>query len=89
MQYIAVYYTINNLSWDSSKNELAAVTPYYQELLGDSGICFIDGRLSLDNAHMVARRECKGKRNAYKLYKANRLRDLKEDNRPLIKVKQS
>ena len=88
MTYFAIYYTKNTQRWDNTKNMLVECSPYYQELLGDSSCCYIDGRLSLSNAHMVAKRECKGKRQAYKLYRAERLRDIHEDNRPLIIVTQ-
>ena len=88
MTYFAIYYTKNNQKWDKQQSALVECTPYYRELCGDSSCCSIDGRLSIENAHMVARRECKGKRQAYKLYRAERLRDIHEDNRPLIIVTQ-
>jgi len=50
--------------------------PYIAELCGLDSVAYIDGRLSRKNASWEARSLCVGRRFAYKVYRANRLRDI-------------
>ena len=81
MNYYVRFYIENDRKWNKETNNFDMVKPYYKRKLGSDAIQKIDGRLSLDNQILQAKRKAQNHISsniieAFDIVKCRSIRDM-------------